>query len=408
MTASARIPDVAFDPFDPSFVADPHRTYGEWRALGPVVRLTGEHAWAVVGHEAARALLADPRAVTYRSEDPPAPPLGAQHPLLRARGDATTLFATFLHHRRPADHARLRRLIAPAFTPRRVAELRARAEELCEACVDAALARGRMDVVGDLARPLALTLASELLGIPEAMHRELGAHARELAHELDPFPPGAGARERGVLAMIGLAERLRELLREGEAGDGLLWSLDRACARGELSEQEVVGHGAMLLFVGHLTTQHLIGNGVLALLRAPGQWRLLCERPDLVEAAVEELLRFNPPSPWAPRRLIADVEVGPARLRAGDNVMVLLAAANRDPAAFPEPDRVDLARRPSLHLAFGHGAHRCVGAALARLETQVAIGALARRAPGMKLSGEPVWEPSIHLHGPASLEVVTR
>ena len=190
--------------------------------------------------------------------------------------------------------------------------------------------------------------------------------------------------------------------------DGLLASLDGARARGELSEQEVVGHGAMLLFAGHLTTQHLIGNAVLALLSAPDQWRRLCERPELVEPAIEETLRFDPPSPVAPRRLLADVEVGRARLRAGDQLLVMLAAANRDPAAFPEPDRFDLERRPSRHLAFGHGGHRCIGAALARLEAQVAIGVLARRLPELRLDGDPVREPSTHLRGLASLEVITR
>ncbi len=169
-----------------------------------------------------------------------------------------------------------------------------------------------------------------------------------------------------------------------------------------------MAHGAMLLFAGHLTTQHLVGNCVLALLSAPGQWRRLCERPDLVAPAVEETLRFDPPSPVALRHMAEDAVIGHARLRAGDHVLVMVAAANRDPAAFPEPDRFDLERRPNRHLSFGHGAHRCIGAALARLEAQVAIGVLARRLPGLRLAGDPVRAPSTHLRGLASLEVVAR
>ena len=407
VSAAPRAAGVAFDPHDAGFVADPHPTYRAWRAIGPAVRLADRDAWAVVGHEEARALLLDPRGVTHRAEDPQAPVEGS-HPLLRARHDANGLFASFLHNRRPDDHERLRRLIAPAFAPRAIAAHRDKARELCEARVDAALARGRMEIVGDLARPLALTLAGGLLGIPESLRAELGASARDLAAELELFPPARGARERGVLAMIELAERLRGLLRDGAAGDGLLASLDAARARGEVTEQEVVGNGAMLLFAGHLTTQHLIGNAVLALLSAPDQWRRLCERPDLVEPAIEETLRFDPPSTVAPRRLIADIEVGRARLRAGDQALVMVAAANRDPAAFPEPDRFDIERRPGRHLAFGHGSHRCIGAALARLEARVAIGALARRLPELRLGGDPVREPSTHLRGLAALEVITR
>jgi cytochrome P450 len=406
VSASPYAPEVAFDPLDAAFVADPHPTYRAWRAQGPVVRLAERDTWAVIGHAQARSLLADPRVVAHRAHEPAATDVAFAHPLVRARADATQLFASFVHHRPPPDHARLRRLIAPAFSPRQVAARRMRAQELCEASVDAGLARGRMDVVGDLARPLALTVSGELLGIPAALHDELGALARDLARALEPFRPSAAARERGVLAMIALAERLRELLRD-ERLDGLLGSLQRAAARGEISEPEVVGHGALLLFAGHLTTQHLIGNGVLALLGAPDQWRRLCEQPELVEHAVEESLRFDPPSPVAPRRLLADVEVGRLTLRAGDPVWMLLAAANRDPAAFPAPDAFDLTRRPNPHLAFGHGAHRCVGAALARLEAQAAIGALARRVPAVRLAGEPTWERST-LRGPATLEVITR
>ncbi len=407
MSAAPRAPGVAFDPHDAGFVADPHPTYRAWRAIGPAVRLADRDAWAIVGYEAARALLLDPRAVAHRAEDPPAPVEGS-HPLLHARHDANGLFASFLHHRPLADHERLRRLIAPAFAPRAIAAHRDKARELCEARVDAALTRGRMEIVGDLARPLALTLAGELLGIPEPLRADLGASARDLAAELELFPPARGARERGVLAMIELAERLRDLLRDGAVGDGLLASLDAARARGELTEQEVVGNGAMLLFAGHLTTQHLIGNAVLALLSAPDQWRRLCERPDFVEPAIEETLRFDPPSAVAPRRLLADIEVGRARLRAGDQALVMVAAANRDPAAFSEPDRFDIERRPGRHLAFGHGGHRCIGAALARLEAQAAIGALARRLPSLRLDGDPVREASTHLRGLASLEVITR
>ncbi len=408
MTVSPQTASVAFDTRDPAFLADPHPRYREWRALGPVVRLRDHDAWAVIGHPEARALLGDRRAVPRAwelADDVPA----SGHPFLRAHADAVKLIASFLLYRQPADHARLRRLLAPAFTPRALAERRARVVELCEQSVDAALARGRMDVVGDLARPLALTIAGEQLGIPESMHAELGGYARDLASDLDLFPRAPLARrERGVLAMVALADRLRRLLRDGQPGDGLLWSLDRARARGELSEREVIGHVAMLLFAGSRTTQHLIGAGVLALLSAPRQWRLVCERPGLVDGAVEEVLRLEPTSPAVLRHLLADVDVGPTTIPAGARVLVLLAAANRDPSVFPAPDSFDLERRSNRHLAFGYGAHGCIGAALARIEAGAAIGTLARRLPALRLDGPPEREPSIHIRGLASLSVTTR
>jgi cytochrome P450 len=289
-----------------------------------------------------------------------------------------------------------------------VAARRGRIQELTDERVDAALARGRLDVVRDLGRPIALTIAAELLGLPAEMHVPCGDRARDLIYRVDVFTVTPARWERGLMAMIGLAPLLRELLLHGRAHppaeEGLLWALERARIRGEMTEDQVVGHGALLLMAGHITTQHLVGNGVLALLRNPEQWTKLCERPELIKSAVEELLRYDPPSAATTRVAREDITIAGETLRRGEPLALLFGAANRDPAIFHEPDVLDITRSPNPHLAFGYDAHHCIGAALARLEAEIMIGTLARRAPQLRLeSGNLQWEDTLMVRGLRSL-----
>jgi cytochrome P450 len=311
---------------------------------------------------------------------------------------------------RPAtDHARLRRLFQPAFTPSRVKARRARIQDLTDEALDRALARGRLDVVNDLGRPIALAIAMDLAGIPEAMRADVGALAPELFYRLEEGP----IRERGLLAMAVLAPRLRELITEWRVrppGDGnLLWSLEQARQGGALSEDEVVAQGVLLLLAGHITSQHLIGNGVLALLRHPDQWERLRTGPQLMETAVDELLRYDSPSTMLRRRALDEIEAGGQTIRRGDEVALLVGAANRDPSVFADPDRLDVARSPNPHLAFGRGAHYCLGAAVARLEAEVIIGTLVRRVPSPRLESETLeWERTVLVRGLVSLPILLR
>ena len=409
MSGSPVAPSIHFDPGDREFQADPHAFYRELRERASLARVANRQQWVVCGYDLIRSLLRDPR---VDAEIPPAAadqPDG-QHPFLGAREEARTLFASMLHHQGPADHKRLRRLVLPAFSPKRVAARRARIQELTDASLDAALARGRMDVVDDLARPVAVTIAGEVLGIPEASRSGLGDLSCELIHQLDT-PTSPVRRERGILAMLALAPALRELIADWRTcppTDGnLLWALEQARESGSMTEDEVLGHGALLLFAGQLTSRHLIGAGLLALMRHPDQWDLLRAQPELIETAVEELLRYENPAPALARTAREEFEFAGEVISPGDSVLLLTGAANRDPAVFADPERLDITRRPNPHLAFGHDAHYCVGAALARLEAEVAIGTFVRRVPRPRLETETVeWEETFVLRGPTSLPVV--
>jgi hypothetical protein len=410
-------PAISFDPLDPEFQSDPYALYASLREQSPLARLAGMPHWVVTGHRQVQALLRDPRVAAYPRSEPQAqrPTAGSEGGLAtrqsgfrRARTDANRLFGCFMHDQRPDEHLRLRRLSRSAFSASRTEARRARIQQLTDDRIDEALARGRLDVVGDLGRPVALTVSAELLGLPSAMHAFCGRCARELIYRVDVFTTTGPRWERGMMAMIGLAARLRELLSEFRtrppAEAGLLWALDQARGRGEMTEDQVVGHGAILLMAGHITTQHLVGNGVLALLRNPDQWELLRSRPELIESTVEELLRYDTPSAATSRFVREEITIEGETLRPGAQLALIFGAANRDPAAFPEPNRLDITRAPNQHLAFGHDAHFCIGAALARLEAGIVIGTLARRAPQLRLEGGTLeWEDTLMVRGLRSL-----
>jgi cytochrome P450 len=409
VTARPGSPGVALDPADPAFRADPYAVYRELRERAPVTRLSAGQAWLVTGYEEVRTLLRDPRVGTATPPEPRATSPSASR-FLRARQDAGRLFASFMYER-PSDHARLRPLLQPALSPSRVAVRRDRIQQLTDERMDEALARGTMDVVADLGRPLSRTVVLELLGVPPEMHAACGAAAGDLVYKVDNFTLSPARQERGLLAMVALASNLRDLISRWRAHPpaerSLLWELEQARARGEMSEEEVVGHGALLLLAGHVTTQHLVGNGVLALLRNPGQWELLRADPELIETAVEELLRYDTPSAAILREALADFAIAGETIRAGDRLALLLGAAHRDPAAFSDPDRLDITRSPNPHLGFGHGAHYCIGAALARLEARIMIGTLVRRIPMPRLAGDELeWEDTLAVRGLKSLPIL--
>jgi pimeloyl-[acyl-carrier protein] synthase len=270
------------------------------------------------------------------------------------------------------------------------------------------VARGRLDVVNELGRPVALAIAMDLAGIPEAMRPEVAGQASELFHRLATRP---AVRERGLLALTALAPRLRELIAEWQVrppdDDNLLWSLEQARTQGALSEDEVIAHGVLLLLSGHLTTQHLTGNGVLALLRHPDQWDLLRARPQLIETAVDELIRYDSPGTMMQRTALDEIEAADETIGRGDRVFLLLGAANRDPAVFADPDRLDITRSPNPHIGFGGGVHACPGAGLARLEAEVVIGSLVRRLPPPRLETEALeWEEASQVRGLVSLPIL--
>jgi cytochrome P450 len=363
----------------PTDLADPFPALAAWRDSGPVRRVDerlGLPVWVIARYDDVLAALSDPRL----SSDPHQ----ARDLDERLRGDflSRSMIGTD-----PPEHTRLRRLVSQAFTPRRVQGLRPRIEQITGTLLDRITPRGRAELIGEFALPLPITVIGELLGVPEADRERFRLWTDEMLDR--PFDPGTdmdlvtAARERmyGYLADLVDAKRARP-------ADDLLTDLVQATDEGErLDRQELLAMTFLLLIAGYVTTVNLIGNGTLALMRSPEQLALLRADPARVPRAVEEVLRFDGPvNPGLTRYALEDLEIGGVRIPRGEVVLLSIAAADRDPARFPDPDRFDVTNGAPGHLAFGHGVHFCLGAPLARLEGQIAFTALLERLPDLALA----------------------
>jgi cytochrome P450 len=313
--------------------------------------------------------------------------------------DESEMPRRFMLMQDPPDHTRLRRLVSRAFTPPAIERLRPHVEELVSSMCDAVEQRGELDVIADLARPLPSTLICEMLGVPvrdRALFTEWTAH---VTHLLNPLAISAEQRVRANQAALGLLNYMSALIEERRKSPGkdMLSVMIRAEEDGDiLSHEELITQSVGLLVAGFETTIGLIGNGVRQLLLHPAELTKLRQRPELIVRAVEECLRFDGPIPMTRRVLHEDVELSGYLLPKDVEVLLCLAAAHRDPRVFSDPDRFDIERGQMSHLAFGGGIHFCLGAHLARLETQVAIATLVRRFPHMELVTEqPVWGESL-------------
>lgn len=367
--------------------ADPYGFYAELRRDRPVVRATvpGRGAvWVVTRYADVAAMLKDPRfSNDRRGAGVPSPFFGGL-PMPRA---IRTLSSTMVGADDPA-HARLRGLVGQAFTPRRIAALEGRIRAIADGLIDRVSPAGRMDLIADFALPLPFTVISELLGVPEALRLEFRRRAAGLMAPPRSIVPRVALWLPGLIGLVRFFERL-VALRRREPDDALISALIAAEQAGErLSGRELVAMVFLLFFAGHETTVNLIGNGTLALFDAPGEMASLRADPGLMPGAVEELLRFtNPVEAVAMRYTREPVDIAGAGLPARATVMGLISSANRDPDAFPHPDRLDLRRRDNRHLALGSGAHYCLGAHLARLEGRVAFERLLVRLPDLRLDG---------------------
>jgi cytochrome P450 len=390
--------------WDPAVRRDPYPTYRRFRERR-MTRLRLFGGWMAARHADVERILREPAFSTDRSAVPILD-------LLKKEARGAAAFQAFLEHNLlmvdGARHRRLRGLVAKAFTPRRVEALRPRAEALVDALLDAVASRGAMDVVHDLAEPFPTVMIAELLGVPAADHARFRAWSDGLVDFLDPLS-GTNGLETCRRATGELAAYFRALLadRRRTPRDDLLSAMLAAEDDGaSLTEDELVALASLLLAAGNETTTSLIGNAVVLLLRHPGERRRLQDDPTLLPSAVEECLRLEPPVQLTDRAVIAEVELAGVPLAPGTIVGALLAGANRDPERFPDPDRFDVGRTDNVHVSFGYGNHFCVGAALARLETQVALGALLRRFPSFTGASEPpAWKRSIVLRGPTSLPI---
>ncbi|MFJ6382803.1 cytochrome P450 [Kitasatospora sp. NPDC092039] len=363
-----------------TLIADPYGGYTRLRADAPVHRVVGPDGlpfWLVTRYADVRQALADPRLALDKAHAAPGNYRGfALPPALDAN----------LLNMDPPDHTRIRRLVSQAFTPRRVAALRAPIEKIAEQLLDAIEPLGRADLLATYAAPLPITVICDLLGVPEDDRHDFRAWTDSL---ITPDPDRPEAARAAVKAMLGFFTGLVERKRT-EPGDDLLSDLiaarDDQEGGGRLSEDELTSLAFLILFAGYENTVHLIANAVLALLTHPGQLAALRAEPELIGGAVEEFARFDGPAPLAIRRFPReDLAIGGVTVPAGETVLLALGSANRDPEQFTEPDRLDLHRRETGHLALGHGIHYCLGAPLARMETALALTALLRRFPGLAL-----------------------
>jgi cytochrome P450 len=315
----------------------------------------------------------------------------------------------------PPTHTRLRRLVSRAFTAGRCARFGPLARQLAADLLDAAVARGEVDLVDAFARPLPLRIICTLLGVPPRDEEVFGDWASALTRGLDPdqmlSPAERAARTEGTR---GFAEYFADLIarRRAEPTDDLLSDLIAVQEQDDhLSEEELADLCVLLLVAGYETTVNLVTGAVLALARAPEQYATLRARRDLVPATVEEALRFDPPIQWLARSVLADVEIAGHTLHAGDGVIVVIAAAQRDPEAFPEPDRFDVTRYAgptpaARHLGFGQGIHYCLGAPLARLEAETMLTALLDRVGRIEVGNEPPpYRPHVAVRGASALPV---
>jgi cytochrome P450 len=374
---------IVFPYEDPAFVADPYPFYRRLREGGPVRRVVtvrGLEAWLVTRYEDAREAFTDPR-LTSDLRAATDPRLLEQLP----SAERTSAMRSMIRLD-PPDHTRLRRLVSKAFTARRVAELEPRVQEIADRLLDAVLPAGRADLIEDFALPLPVTVISELLGVP-LTDRDRFQEWTNVMLAQHPDRPDLEAMDRAWRQMWSYLEDLLAAKRTDPADD-LLGALITARDREQrLDEGELVAMAFLLLVAGYVTTVNLIGNGMAALLAHPGQLKLLRDDPGLLPGAVEEFLRYDGPvNPGILRIAAEDLEIGGVRIPRGATVIIATAIADRDPAEFPDPDRLDAARPANAHLAFGHGIHYCLGAPLARLEGRIAIGTALRRLDDLGLA----------------------
>ena len=388
------------------FVQQAHEVEALLRSQGPVSlvsSLRGQPMWVVSRYAEARRLLLDPRL----SKDG-----GKVERLLKqisgdggVEGGRSAALATHMLNTDPPDHTRLRKLINKAFTAHAVARMRSRIGEITAQLLDELAKDDEADLLAGFAGPLPITVICELLGVREEDRTEFSVWSGVLVSSA----PGGEIQEASQLMQDYLGRLIAE--KRGNPGEDMLSDLVHASDEGDsLSESELVSMAFLLLVAGHETTVNLIGNGVLALLREPAQLAALREDPALLPGAVEEFLRFDGPLHFATQRVTTEpVEIGDVTIPAGQFVVISLLGANRDPERFPDPDRLDITRAAAGHVAFGHGIHHCVGAPLARLEAEIAIGALLARFPAIRLSADTLrWRASSLMHGLETLPVRLR
>ena len=397
----ARYPTLAWNVFarlslgHPGFVTNPYPLYRKLREREPVRRDPVAPVWVLTRYDDTFNMLRDPR---FRKDPfagirlPPDARAQLGVPVGEAfRASLETVSMLFLD---PPQHTRIRAIFTKTFTPRRIENLRPRIARLCDEMLDRAVARhggSRIELMSDLAAPLPVTVIAELLGFPANDYAKIKKWSDEMAEALG-LNPSLAQQARAQLAREEMRRYFEQIVEHVRTtpGDNLLSAL-LAPEVEVLNPDELFANSVLLLAAGHETTTNLIGNGMLALLRHPDQLAdLRARHEELIDGAVEELLRYDPPVQWTSRVAGEDIELRGRLLRRGDIVLASVGSANRDPEMFKDPDRLDIRRAENKHLSFGTGIHFCLGAALARMEARIVIGKLLDRFPNLRLARQKV------------------
>jgi cytochrome P450 len=396
---------ILFNPTDPAFRANPYPAYKRLREMSPMW-LSPFGFWIATRHSDIVAILRDRRmGQDFEGRIRRGPePWRLDEPAVRNLGQTMLM-------RDPPDHTRLRGLVAKAFTAKRMEEMRPRIRAIVHALIDVVEAKGEMDVVRDVAHKLPVIVICDMLGIPEEDRAQFLERSRVSGRLVDPTPMSREELDNANANNAELEAYFKALFarRRREPGDDLTTALVQARdEEGALTEEELTWNTSLLFAAGHETTANLIGNGLLTLHRHPDQLARLKAEPGLMANAIEEMLRYESSVQLTGRTAFEDVEVGGVTIKREESVICLLAAANRDPEVFaePDPETFDVARPGVRALSFGGGIHHCLGAQLARIEGEEAFAALLERLPNLRLEDieNPSWRPTFTLRGLTTLK----
>jgi pimeloyl-[acyl-carrier protein] synthase len=388
---------------EPEVLANPYPLYHKLRSEDPVHWDRFLQTWVVTRYDDVVTVLS-----SFSADRTPTPEQLSSMGLSALNPIATVMVKQMLFMDAPA-HTRLRGLASAAFIPQRVAALRSHIAEIAEILIDKVHDRGRMDVIADFAAPLPAIVTAEMLGVPTEDHVNLKKWSADFAEMLGNFQHNPDRVSRVLASTNNLVTYFQEAIRRmrTDPKEGLIHSFMTAEVDGDrLSEEEIVANCIVTMVGGQETTTNLIGSGLYTLMRNRDQLQRLLDKRDLIPSAVEELLRYESPSQHTGRIAREDVDLGGKKIRKGQAVMAITAAANRDPERFPDPDRLILDRKDNKHLAFGWSSHFCFGAPLARMEGQISFDVLLRRLNNLELApGRLTWRENSGLRGLTALPV---
>lgn len=388
---------------EPEVLANPYPLYRTLRSEDPVHWDRFLHTWVVTRYPDVMNVLH-----SFSADRTPTPEQLTAMGLSALNPIAKVMVKQMLFMDAPA-HTRLRGLASAAFTPGKVEVLRGHIQEIADNLLDRVQTRGRMDIIADFAAPMPAIVTAEMLGVPTEDHADLKKWSADFAEMLGNFQHNPDRIPRVLESTNNLTTYFQAAIGKARQHprEGLVHSFMTAEINGDrLTDEEIVANCIVVLVGGQETTTNLIGNGLLTLMRNPEQLAQLRGDPSLIPSAVEELLRYESPSQHTGRIARADVQIGDKQIRKGQAVMAIMAAANRDPERFPDPDRLILDRSDNKHLAFGWSSHFCFGAPLARMEGQIAFETIVRRLPNLEATPEPLtWRNNSGLRGLTALPV---